>query len=75
MEDRKTIRRNEEEKAELQLLMKSFRVENESEAYKMAVQWVNNYIKNVTRTFFPPDYDVVLLKKRKTNTQERKVYH
>ena len=74
MKDRKTVRRNEEEKAELNLLMKSFKVENESEAYKMAVSWVNSYIKNVTDTFFPPGYDVVLLKKTKTFPLDRKVY-
>lgn len=74
MKDRVTVRRNEQEKAELNLLMKNFKVEVESEAYKMAVKWVNNYIKNVTNAFFPPNYDVVLVKKTKTNTLNRKIY-
>ena len=74
MKDRITIRRNEKEKAELNLLMKTFKVDNESEAYKMAVNWVNNYIGNVTRTFFPQEYDIILSKKKKTLKLDRKVY-
>jgi hypothetical protein len=74
MKDRVTVRRNELEKAELNLLMKTFRVEVESEAYKMAVKWVNNYLKNVTESFFPPNYEVILVKKSKTNKVDRKVY-
>lgn len=74
MKDRTTIRRNDQEKAELNLLMKTFKVDIEGEAYKMAVKWVNNYIGNVTKAFFPPDYDVILCKKKKTATLDRKVY-
>lgn len=74
MKDRITIRRNEKEKAELNLLMKTFNVDIESEAYKMAVNWVNNYIKNVSESFFPPNYDVILSKKMKTYKQDRKVF-
>ena len=74
MKDRVTIRRNEIEKAELNLLMKTFKVDVESEAYKMAVKWVNNYLKNVTESFFPPNYDVILQRKTKTFKTDRKVY-
>ena len=74
MKERITIRRNEKEIAELNLLMKEFNLEVEGEAYKMAVKWVNHYIKNVTETFFPPGYDVILSKKKKTDKLNRKVY-
>lgn len=69
-----TIRFNPVEVAELELLKKSWGVTNDSEAAKMAVRWVNSYIKNVTQCFFPPNYDVVLMKKLKTQRTDRKVY-
>ena len=69
-----TIRFNEKEEAELEALKKTYNIEKDSEAIKMALQWVNHYIKNVTQTFFPPSFDVVLMKKLKTQKQERKVY-
>jgi len=74
MKDRITIRRNEVEKAELDLFMKSFSLDNESESYKMAVRWVNEYIKNVTKTFFPSNYDLILSRKRKYYIPTRKIY-
>lgn len=74
MERRITIRFNEAEAAEIQLLKETFHVEKDSEAVKLAVQWVNHYLKNVTITFFPPDYDVLLSRKRKTNPISRRVY-
>ena len=74
MKDRITIRRNDIEKAEINLLMKTFKIEIESEAYKMAVSWVNSYLKNVTETFFPPNYDIILAKKMKTYKVDRKVF-
>jgi len=71
---RKTIRFNELEEAELNLLKKTFHVEDDSKALKLAVEWVNSYIKNVTNMFFPPSFDVILQRKLKTQEQERKVY-
>ena len=74
MGKRITIRFNEVESAELELLKKSFHIDDDSKAVKLAVEWVNHYIKNVTNMFFPPSYDIALLRKLKTNKQERKVY-
>lgn len=70
-----TIRFNEIEAAELELLKKTFHVEEDSKAVKIAVEWVNSYLKNVTNTFFPPSYDVVLMKKSKINSIDRRVWN
>lgn len=71
---RLTIRFNDVEEAELDLLKKMFHLENDSQAVKVAVEWVNHYIKNVSNTFFPPSYDVILSKKMKTKKLDRKIY-
>lgn len=71
---RKTIRFNKKEKADLELLKKTFNIDDDSKAVKLAVEWVNNYLNNVTRLFFPSSYDVILSKKLKTQTTNRKVY-
>ena len=69
-----TIRSNEVEQAELELLKQTFHIEDQSKAIKLAVEWVNHYIKNVTTTFFPPSFDVILHKKSKTYETKRKVF-
>lgn len=74
MKDRHTIRRNEIQKAELNAFMKLQGIDNESEAYHMAVNWCNQYIKNVTDMFFPSTHDIVLVRKKKTLKLDRKVY-
>lgn len=71
---RKTIRFNDLEEAELNRLKKKFNIDDDSKAVKVAVSWVNNYLDNVTRTFFPPDYDIILSKKKKTVKLDRTVY-
>jgi len=71
---RPTIRFNDVEEAELDLLRKTFNIDNDSEAVKMAVEWVNHYIKNVSSMFYPPSFDVILSKKLKTNKPNRLVY-
>lgn len=71
---RKTIRFNEVEEAELKLLKKTFHIDDDSKAVKLAVEWVNHYIKNVTQTFFPPSFDVILQRKTKTYKMDRKVF-
>ena len=74
MNDRITVRFNEEEKAELQLLMSSFQIDNPSEAIKMSIAWVNHHIKFVTESQIPPNYKMVLMRKRKTDLSKRKVF-
>jgi len=75
MKDKRiTIRFNELESLELETIKKTFHIEKDSEAVKVCVEWVNHYLKNVTRTFFPPSFDVVLMKKKKTETNDRKVW-
>ncbi len=74
MANRITIRLNDIEEADLNLLKKSFGIEADSEALKLAVKWVNSYIKNVTECFFPPNYEVILQKKLKTQKSSRRVY-
>lgn len=69
-----TIRFNDVEEAQLELLKKTFKVDDDSKAVKLAVEWVNTYLKNVTNTFFPPSYDVILMRKKKTEKLDRKVY-
>ena len=74
IKDRITTRLNDNEKAELEYFMKTFKVDIPSEALKIGVKWVNHYIKNVTRTFFPQDYDIILYKRTKNGRLNRKVY-
>jgi hypothetical protein len=71
---RATIRFNEVEEAELNLLKKTFHIDEDGKAIKLAVEWVNHYLKNVAGMFYPPSFDVILQRKLKTNKQERKVY-
>lgn len=69
-----TIRFNDVEEAELNLLKKTFHIEDDSKAVKLSVEWINTYLRNVTNTFFPQSYDVVLLKKKKSFSIDRKVF-
>ena len=69
-----TIRFNEKELAELELLKKTFHINKDSEGIKLAVEWINSYIGNVTKTFFPSNYDLILQRKRKSFKVERKIY-
>ena len=64
---RQTIRFNDKEESELNMLKKKFHIEDDSKAVKVAIEWVNSYINNVTSMFFPSTYDVILSKKLKTN--------
>jgi hypothetical protein len=74
MDKRITIRFNSRETAELDLLKKTFHLEKDSEAVKMALEWVNSYLKNVTQMFFPSSFDLILVKKTKIGKMERKVF-
>ena len=69
-----TVRFNEAEQAELDRFKTTYHIENDSEAIKAAIEWVNAYIKNVTNSFFPPNYEVILSKKMKTQTKDRLIY-
>jgi|TARA_Y100000310_G_C20427239_1_gene689662 hypothetical protein len=69
-----TIRLNELEKAELNLFKVKFGMEKDSEAFKLALKWVNHYIKNVTEMYFPPEYDIILTRKLKTTPLDRKIF-
>jgi len=71
---RTTIRFNDVEEAQLELLKKTYHIDDDSKAIKLAIEWVNTYLKNVTDMFFPPNYDVILQKKLKTQKLDRKVY-
>jgi len=68
-----TIRFNDVEEAELNLLKETFKIQDDSKAVKLAVEWVNNYIKNVTKQFFPNSYDLVLYKKTKNYQRKQKI--
>ena len=74
MARRITIRFNDQEEAELELLKKTYHVDDDSKAAKLAIEWINQYIKNVTSMFFPPSYDVILSRKLKSEKRDRKVY-
>lgn len=74
MEKRITIRFNDRELNELEHYKKTFHIEDDSKALKSSIEWVNNYLKNVTSLFFPPSYDVILQHKTKTAEVVRKVY-
>ncbi len=69
-----TIRLNELERAELDLFKIKFGLEKDSEALKLSLKWVNHYIKNVSETFFPPEYNIILTRKLKTNPLDRKIF-
>jgi|25BtaG_2_1085352.scaffolds.fasta_scaffold08168_4 hypothetical protein len=71
---RVTIRLNEIEERELDLFKSQFGIEKHSEAFKLSMKWVNHYINNVTKTFFPPEYYLILTKKLKTNPLNRKIF-
>lgn len=73
-DDRITIRLNPQERAELESFKRSFNLDKDSEALKLSLNWVNHYIKNVTSTFFPSNYNLVLVRKLKTQSLNRKVY-
>ena len=49
-------------------------MEKDSEAFKLALKWVNHYIKNVTEMYFPPEYDIILTRKLKTTPLDRKIF-
>jgi len=70
---RTTIRFNDLEEAELNRIKALFNLEDDSKAIKMCVEWVNSYVGNVTKAFFPPSYDVILRKKTKTYSKGNKV--
>ena len=74
MAKRITIRFNDKEEAELELYKKTFGLDDDSKAVKSAISGYNNYLKNVTQTFFPPNYEVALIRKRKTQKIDRKIY-
>ena len=69
-----TTRFNDREEAELELLKKTYGLTDDSKAIKMAIEWINHYITNVTNTFFPPSFDVILLRRTVSNQLHRKVY-
>lgn len=71
---RTTTRFNDQEEAELELLKKTFKIQDDSKAIKLAIEWVNSYLRNVTQMFFPPSFDVVLYKKTKTYAKGNRVY-
>ena len=71
---RLTIRFNDVEKASLELFKKQYQIEKDVEAVKLALQFASDYLKNVSDTFFPSNFDVILMRKRKTFKSERKVF-
>lgn len=74
MAKRITTRFNDEEEAALELLKKTYKLDNDSEALKLAVHWVNHYLRNVTDMFFPPTHEVHLVRRTKTGKVDRKVW-
>lgn len=74
LDKRITVRFNISEQLELESIKKTFHVEEDSKAVKLAIEWVNNYLKNVANVFYPPSYEVILSKKRKTISLDRKIY-
>ena len=73
MGKRITTRFNDLEEAELNRLKAMFHLEDDSKTIKAAIEWINSYIGNVTKQFFPPSYDVILRKKTKTYSKGNKV--
>ena len=71
---RTTIRFNDVQQAQLELLKKTFHIDTDADGVHLAVDWVNSYLKNVTKTFFPSDYEIILQRVRKTEKTGRKVY-
>lgn len=69
-----TVRFNGKEEAELQLLRKTYGLENDSETIKLAINWVLTYIRSVTDSYFPSTHEVVLIRKKKTEKLSRRIY-
>lgn len=62
---RTTIRFNDLEELELEKIKKTFGINDDSKAIKLSIEWVNNHLAFVTKSFIPPSYDMVLYKRTK----------
>lgn len=71
---RKTIRFNELEELEINKLKKTFRIQDDSKAIKLAIEWVNNHLAFVTKSFLPPNYDMILYKRTKSYDKGTQIY-
>ena len=72
--DRITIRLNEKEKLlikELSLMLNEVDI---SKVLKFGLETSVHHINNVTNTLVSPNYDVVFMRKRKTQKQTKKIY-
>ena len=74
MTKRITVRFNDVEELELNLLKKKYNISDESKAIKFAISFANKYLDNVTNFFFGSDYNITLHKKTKTYDKENKVF-
>lgn len=75
MSRRITIRLNDVEVAELERIKAKYGLLEDSKAVKVCIEWVNQYVDNVTSLFFPSSYDVILQKKTKTYKVKQHIYN
>ena len=72
--DRVTIRLNSREKSYFNLLATYLHEEDISKIIKSAPKLAFKYLEFVTNDLAPPDYDIVLVKKRKSLPTNRRMY-
>ena len=71
---RTTIRFNEAEELKLKQLQQYLNENDISKVIKFGVDTALNHIKFVSNAFVSNEWDVVFMKKRKSNQLKRKVY-
>ena len=71
---RATIRFNEAEVLKLKQLQQYLNENDISKVIKFGIDTSLNHIKFVTNAFVSNDWDVVFMKKRKSNQLKRKIY-
>lgn len=72
--DRITIRMNEREKLKFQQLGQYLHEEDVSKILKGSIDIALHHLDYVTRSLIDPSWDVVFMKKRKTQELKRKLY-
>lgn len=71
---RATTRFNEEEEAQIKLLMTMTGLEDTSKVIKFAIDYTISSYNFVARSLFPPNYDLYVSRQTKTNKAKKVFY-
>jgi len=69
--DRVTMRLNTKDKIKLVEISKRLAENEISKLIKFGIDWTDQNLKNVTESIAPPDYEIYLQRKRKTQPGKR----